>query len=81
MPRRLYFELFKPLVKERDIRRAVVLMGPTKSWKNSYALSYGSGINRKWGKSQKNNIYNHRKPYTTISLLNSYLTIQKKPLV
>lgn len=53
MPRRLYFELFKPLVKERDIRRAVVLMGPTKSWKNSYALSYGSGINRKWGKSQK----------------------------
>tara|TARA_R110000868_G_scaffold410920_1_gene700922 strand:- start:65906 stop:66070 length:165 start_codon:yes stop_codon:yes gene_type:complete len=53
MPRRLYFELFKPLVKERDMRRAVVLMGPTKSWKNSYALSYGSGINRKWGKSQK----------------------------
>ena len=28
MPRRLYFELFKTLVKERDIRRAVVLMGP-----------------------------------------------------
>lgn len=28
MPRRLYFELFKPLVKEREIRRAVVLMGP-----------------------------------------------------
>jgi len=28
MPRRPYFELFKPLVKERDIRRAVVLMGP-----------------------------------------------------
>lgn len=28
MPRRLYFELFKPLVTERDIRRAVVLMGP-----------------------------------------------------
>ncbi|MCP4053492.1 MAG: ATP-binding protein [Mesoflavibacter sp.] len=28
MPRRLYFELFKPLVYERDIRRAVVLMGP-----------------------------------------------------
>lgn len=28
MPRRLYFEVFKPLVYERDIRRAVVLMGP-----------------------------------------------------
>ena len=28
MPRRLYFELFKPLVFERDVRRAVVLMGP-----------------------------------------------------
>jgi hypothetical protein len=28
MPRRLYFALFKPLVYERDIRRAVVLMGP-----------------------------------------------------
>ena len=28
MPRRLYFEIFKPLVYERDIRRAVVLMGP-----------------------------------------------------
>ena len=28
MPRRLYFELFKPLVYEQDIRRAVVLMGP-----------------------------------------------------
>jgi predicted AAA+ superfamily ATPase len=28
MPRRLYFDLFKPLVKEREIRRAVVLMGP-----------------------------------------------------
>jgi len=28
MPRRLYFELFKPLAYERDIRRAVVLMGP-----------------------------------------------------
>ena len=28
MPRRLYFDLFKPLVYERDIRRAVVLMGP-----------------------------------------------------
>ncbi|WP_442847145.1 ATP-binding protein [Leeuwenhoekiella sp. H156] len=28
MPRRLYFDLFKPLVYEREIRRAVVLMGP-----------------------------------------------------
>lgn len=28
MPRRLYFDFFKPLVKERDVRRAVVLMGP-----------------------------------------------------
>lgn len=28
MPRRLYFQLFRPLVYERDIRRAVVLMGP-----------------------------------------------------
>jgi len=28
MPRRLYFELFKPLAYERDVRRAVVLMGP-----------------------------------------------------
>ena len=28
MNRRLYFELFKPLVHERDVRRAVVLMGP-----------------------------------------------------
>ncbi|WP_421751568.1 ATP-binding protein [Croceimicrobium sp.] len=28
MPRRLYFQLFKPLVYERDIKRAVVLMGP-----------------------------------------------------
>ena len=28
MPRRPYFELFKPLVYEKDIRRAVVLMGP-----------------------------------------------------
>ena len=28
MPRRLYFELLKPLVYEREVRRAVVLMGP-----------------------------------------------------
>lgn len=28
MPRRLYFELFKPIVYEKEIRRAVVLMGP-----------------------------------------------------
>jgi len=28
MPRRPYFKLFKPLVEERSIRRAVVLMGP-----------------------------------------------------
>ncbi len=28
MPRRLYFELFRPLVYERNVRRAVVLMGP-----------------------------------------------------
>lgn len=28
MRRRLYFELFKPLVYEKEIRRAVVLMGP-----------------------------------------------------
>ncbi len=28
LPRRAYFELFFPLVSERDIRRAVVLMGP-----------------------------------------------------
>jgi len=28
MPRRLYFDLFKPLVYEKEIRRAVVLMGP-----------------------------------------------------
>ncbi len=28
MQRRLYFELFKPLVFEKEIRRAVVLMGP-----------------------------------------------------
>ncbi len=28
MSRRLYFDLFSPLVYERDIRRAVVLMGP-----------------------------------------------------
>lgn len=28
MSRRLYFDLFKPLVYEKDIRRAVVLMGP-----------------------------------------------------
>ena len=28
MPRRLYFKLFKSLVFEKDIRRAVVLMGP-----------------------------------------------------
>ncbi len=28
MSRRLYFDLFKPLVYETDIRRAVVLMGP-----------------------------------------------------
>jgi predicted AAA+ superfamily ATPase len=28
MPRRLYFDLFKPIVYEREIRRAVVLMGP-----------------------------------------------------
>lgn len=28
MPRRLYFDLFKPLVYEREIRRAIVLMGP-----------------------------------------------------
>jgi uncharacterized protein len=28
MPRRLYFDLFKPLVFEKEIRRAVVLMGP-----------------------------------------------------
>lgn len=28
MSRRLYFDLFKPLVYEREVRRAVVLMGP-----------------------------------------------------
>ena len=28
MPRRLYFNLLKPLVNDSDIRRAVVLMGP-----------------------------------------------------
>lgn len=28
LPRRLYFELFKPLVFDTEIRRAVVLMGP-----------------------------------------------------
>ena len=28
MSRRLYFDLFKPLVYEKEIRRAVVLMGP-----------------------------------------------------
>ncbi|WP_256009784.1 AAA family ATPase [Desertivirga xinjiangensis] len=28
MQRRLYFDLFYPFVKEKDIRRAVVLMGP-----------------------------------------------------
>ncbi len=28
MPRRLYFEIFKPLVYETDIKRALVLMGP-----------------------------------------------------
>lgn len=28
MPRRPYFQLFKPLVKDRSVRRAVVLMGP-----------------------------------------------------
>ena len=28
LPRRLYFNLFKPLVQEREVRRAVVLMGP-----------------------------------------------------
>ena len=31
MRRRVYFELFKPVVTELDIRRAVVLMGPRKS--------------------------------------------------
>jgi len=33
MPRRLYFDLFKPLVYEKDIRRAVVLMGPARAGK------------------------------------------------
>ncbi len=28
MPRKLYFDLFKPLIYEKNIRRAVVLMGP-----------------------------------------------------
>ncbi len=28
MPRRLYFDIFKPLVYEKEVRRAVVLMGP-----------------------------------------------------
>lgn len=28
MPRRLYFDLFAPLAYEKDIRRALVLMGP-----------------------------------------------------
>src|SRR5690606_3608575 len=28
MPRRLYFDLFKVLVNENEVRRAVVLMGP-----------------------------------------------------
>lgn len=28
MPRRLYFDLFRPLVREQEIRRAVVLIGP-----------------------------------------------------
>lgn len=28
MSRRLYFDLFYPFVQEKDIRRAVVLMGP-----------------------------------------------------
>ena len=33
MPRRLYFDLFKPLVYEKDIRRAVVLMEPARAGK------------------------------------------------
>ena len=28
MPRRLYFDIFKPLVYETDIKRALILMGP-----------------------------------------------------
>ncbi|TNE79553.1 MAG: ATP-binding protein [Bacteroidetes bacterium] len=28
MPRRIYFDLFKPLVIEHEVRRAIVLMGP-----------------------------------------------------
>ena len=35
MPRRLYFDIFLPLVQEEDIRRAVVLMGPRRVGKTT----------------------------------------------
>lgn len=38
MQRRLYFNLFEPLVKETDIRRAVVLMGPRRVGKTVMLL-------------------------------------------
>lgn len=38
MSRRLYFDLFKPLVYEKEIRRAVVLMGPRRVGKTVMLL-------------------------------------------
>ena len=52
MPRRLYFDLFKPLVYEREVRRAVVLMGPRRVGKTVMLFHLvedliNSGINPK----------------------------------
>ncbi|MEX0813014.1 MAG: ATP-binding protein [Chitinophagales bacterium] len=52
MPRRLYFDLFKPLVYESDIRRAVVLMGPRRVGKTVMLYHMvedmiGKGVNPK----------------------------------
>lgn len=38
MPRRLYFELFKPLAYDSEVRRAVVLMGPRRVGKTVMLL-------------------------------------------
>jgi uncharacterized protein len=51
MQRRLYFELFYPLVEEMDVKRAVVLMGPRRVGKtvvmhHSIAKLLENGVNR-----------------------------------
>src|SRR3989338_2986314 len=74
MPRRLYFELFKSLVKERDVRRAVVLMGPRRVGKTVMLYHMVQEL-------IENGVNPKKIPFITTYLWNSFLTIQKNPLV